>query len=189
MSSEIEVLPLCFFRSAVSSAAGPWINLFWESDEVGESTKRVQSDGAILSPQWIGGQPIDISKSLYVVLGLAQELIVLDRQLKVQSTVNQLVENICESTGLSMAVKRNELGRHLEFSKLKQDNSTGMLPSLSRGSSFLLECQSVEDAATCRQLFTNEKVEIMGVRRTSMEMPIWKVDTTVLLSPQLEMKM
>ena len=189
MSFEIEVLPLCFFRSAVSSAAGPWINLFWESDEVGESTKRVQSDGAILSPQWIGGQPIDISKSLYVVLGLAQELIVLDRQLKVQSTVNQLVENICESTGLSMAVKRNELGRHLEFSKLKQDNSTGMLPSLSRGSSFLLECQSVEDAATCRQLFTNEKVEIMGVRRTSMEMPMWQVDTTVLLSPQLEMKM
>ena len=189
MSPEIEVLPLCFFRSAVSSAAGPWINLFWESDEVGESTKRVQSDGAILSPQWIGGQPIDISKSLYVVLGLAQELIVLDRQLKVQSTVNQLVENICESTGLSMAVKRNELGRHLEFSKLKQDNSTGMLPSLSRGSSFLLECQSVEDAATCRQLFTNEKMEIMGVRRTSMEMPMWQVDTTVLLSPQLEMKM
>ena len=189
MSPEIEVLPLCFFRSAVSSAAGPWINLFWESDEVGESTKRIQSDGVILSPQWIGGQPIDISKSLYVVLGLAQDLIVLDRQLKVQSTVQQLVENICESTGLSMAVKRNELGRHLEFSKLKQDNSTGMLPSLSRGSSFLLECQSVEDAATCRQLFTNEKVEIMGVRRTSMEMPMWQVDTTVLLSPQLEMKM
>ena len=189
MSPEIEVLPLCFFRSAVSSAAGPWINLFWESDEVGESTKRVQSEGAILSPQWIGGQPIDISKSLYVVLGLAQELIVLDRQLKVQSTVNQLVENICESTGLSMAVKRNTLGRHLEFSKLKQDNSTGMLPSLSRGSSFLLECQSVADAATCRELFTNEIVEIMGVRRTSMEMPMWQVDTTVLLSPQLEMKM
>ena len=189
MSPEIEVLPLCFFRSAVSSAAGPWINLFWEFDEVGESTKRVQSDGAILSPQWIGGQPIDISKSLYVVLGLAQELIVLDRQLKVQSTVNQLVENICESTGLSMAVKRNETGRHLEFSKLIQDNSTGMLPSLSSGSCFLLECQSVEDAATCRQLFTNEKVEIMGVRRTSMEMPMWQVDTTVLLSPQLEMKM
>lgn len=189
MSSEIEVLPLCFFRSAVSSAAGPWINLFWESDEVGESTKRVQSDGVILSPQWIGGQSIDISKSLYVVLGLAQELIVLDRRLKVQSTVQQLVENICESTGLSMAVKRNETGRHLEFSKLIQDNSTGMLPSLSRGSCLLLECQSVEDASSFRQLFTNEKVEIMGVRRTSMEMPMWQADTTVLLSPQLEMKM
>ena len=88
-----------------------------------------------------------------------------------------------------MAVKRNETGRHLEFSKLIQDNSTGMLPSLSSGSCFLLECQSVEDAATCRELFKNEKMEIMGVRRTSMEMPMWQVDTTVLLSPQLEMKM
>ena len=189
MSFEIEVLPLCFFRSAASSEAGPWINLFWEPEEAGESTKRIQSDGVILSPQWVGEQPMDISKSMCVALGLAQDLIVLDRQLKVQSTVQQLVENICESTGLSMAVKRNETGRHLEFSKLIQDNSTGMLPSLSRGSSFLLECQSVEDAATCRELFTNEKMEIMGVRRTSMEMPMWQVDTTVLLSPQLEMKM
>jgi hypothetical protein len=186
MSPEIEVLPLCFFRSAVSSAAGPWINLFWESAEERESTKRVQSDGAVLSLQWVGGQPIDVSKSLYVALGLAQELIVLNRQMKVQSTVQQLVENICESTGLSMAVKRNETGRHLEFSKLIQDNSTGMLPSLSRGSCFLLECQSVEDASTCRQLLTHENVEIMGVRRTSMEMPLWRVDTEVLLSSCLE---
>jgi hypothetical protein len=87
-----------------------------------------------------------------------------------------------------MRVKRNETGRYLEFSKLKQDNSTGMLPSLSRGSCFVLECQSVEDASTCRQLLTHEKVEIVGVRRTSMEMPMWQVDTAVLLSPQLEMK-
>ena len=188
MSSERGVLPLCFFRSAASSEAGPWINLFWEPEEAGESTKRIQSDGVVLSPQWVGGQPIDISKSLHVALGLGQDLIVLDRQLKVQSTVHQLVENICESTGLSLAVKRNETGRYLEFSKLKQDNSTGMLPSLSRGSSFLLECQSVEDASTCRQLLTHEKVEIVGVRRTSMEMPMWQVDTAVLLSPQLEMK-
>jgi hypothetical protein len=188
MSPEIEVLPLCFFRSAVSSAAGPWINLFWESDEVGESTKRVQSDGVILSPQWIGGQSIDISKSLYVALGLAQELIILERRLKVQSTVQQLVENIRESSGLPMRVKRNETGRYLEFSKLKQDNSTGMLPSLSRGSCFVLECQSVEDASTCRQLLTHEKVEIMGVRRTSMETAMWQVDTAVLLSSQIEMK-
>ena len=188
MSSERGVLPLCFFRSAASSEAGPWINLFWEPEEAGESTKRIQSDGVVLSPQWVGGQPIDISKSLHVALGLGQDLIVLDRQLKVQSTVQQLVENICESTGLSLAVKRNETGRYLEFSKLKQDNSTGMLPSLSRGSSFLLECQSVEDASTCRQLLTHEKVEIMGVRRTSMETAMWQVDTAVLLSPQLEMK-